>query len=638
MTHLLILDPSLKGPGGHHFDYTRQVAAAAVAEGLLVDVAVHRAFRATEQLVAATDPSRSTLRGATPIRVHPTFRRTTYHPNSDLPGVRTLARSNGSLLKRVTAAIHRAWKGPSVDEGEVESRLVIDAADLPDDATRDHWNALDPDQRETVTIALQDLHRLFTGLAAERTGVDAEFGETCVFHTTLTELDFLAIGIGLATGRLPRGRSWSLQFHFDRFFGWPHEYDLQRDDSFVVRADRTLQIASRLAAPFDVRLFATSEPLAKQYEDLGIGPIEPLDYPINPSFVPRTIDAEEESRPARITLAGGVRAEKGQHELDGIASGLRSDVLAPGRGRLVVQRRRRRPWRRQQVAVSRRLTGPKGAWLEYVDHPLSERDYVALIRRADVGLLLYDARTYASRRAGILGEFLASGVPVIVPAACWLSDQIEQVNRRYWERLARDAEELPFATSTDPTSGERFVLSSQAIPNGSLLVADLELVDPPAALGHVEVALMTDRQPSGRFGESVVVARDPESDGGRAIRVALSLSAGMPQAEEVPAEAVSERRIAVRWAHAPEQPLTIARARFRLVRPAAGSESVPIGSVGSVVSRIDQVPAAIEELLQHRSHYLSAARSYAASWRAMHDPVATCRRVTADRRRARRAA
>ena len=58
--------------------------------------------------------------------------------------------------------------------------------------------------------------------------------------------------------------------------------------------------------------------------------------------------------------------------------------------------------------------------LEYFAHPLPDQQYVELIKTSDCGLLFYDSRAYFSRRAGVLGELLSCGKPVIVPAGSWL--------------------------------------------------------------------------------------------------------------------------------------------------------------------------------------------------------------------------
>ena len=78
----------------------------------------------------------------------------------------------------------------------------------------------------------------------------------------------------------------------------------------------------------------------------------------------------------------------------------------------VVQRRERSKLRRQQIDLSD-STNPQGhasldELVQWAKHPLPKQDYVDLIRSTHIGALLYDSRTYFSRRAGVLNEYLSS--------------------------------------------------------------------------------------------------------------------------------------------------------------------------------------------------------------------------------------
>ncbi len=72
----------------------------------------------------------------------------------------------------------------------------------------------------------------------------------------------------------------------------------------------------------------------------------------------------------------------------------------------------------------------------YLPHPLERERYVELIRSTDIGLLFYDSRVYYGRRAGVLGELLACGKPVIVPAGCWLANQIQEPIFKYADQCS----------------------------------------------------------------------------------------------------------------------------------------------------------------------------------------------------------
>src|SRR5207247_7265572 len=74
----------------------------------------------------------------------------------------------------------------------------------------------------------------------------------------------------------------------------------------------------------------------------------------------------------------------------------------------------------------------------YHPHPLSTEAYNDLIRGAHVGLLLHDAHSYYARLSAVFQEYVCAGIPVIVPAGCWLGNQIADENGQYIERVLRD--------------------------------------------------------------------------------------------------------------------------------------------------------------------------------------------------------
>src|SRR5207248_2436510 len=74
----------------------------------------------------------------------------------------------------------------------------------------------------------------------------------------------------------------------------------------------------------------------------------------------------------------------------------------------------------------------------YHPHPLSTEAYNDLIRGAEIGLLLHDAHSYYARLSAVFQEYVCAGIPVIVPAGCWLGEQIAEDNFCYVERVARE--------------------------------------------------------------------------------------------------------------------------------------------------------------------------------------------------------
>src|SRR5207253_1127145 len=78
---------------------------------------------------------------------------------------------------------------------------------------------------------------------------------------------------------------------------------------------------------------------------------------------------------------------------------------------------------------------PPAMPIAYHPHPLSTEAYNHLIQHADVGLLLHDAHSYYSRLSAVFQEYRCVGVPVIVPAGCWIGDQIAEENIVHVKRV-----------------------------------------------------------------------------------------------------------------------------------------------------------------------------------------------------------
>jgi hypothetical protein len=166
--------------------------------------------------------------------------------------------------------------------------------------------------------------------------------------------------------------------------------------------------------------------------------------------------------PLRLSSMGAVRREKQQqHWLQPLIQQTWQPWLSTGKLQLQVQQPQRRWPARQKL----QWHPPAGASVADVQtslinlpHPLPAAEYRRQLEQADCGLLLYDGDTYYARRAGILGEFLALGKPVIVSAGSWLHEQIKDVQFAYhesllehhppvnsysWEQLSWDAHNIP---------------------------------------------------------------------------------------------------------------------------------------------------------------------------------------------------
>jgi hypothetical protein len=405
MSRFILIDHSLKGVGGHHFEYATHVLEAARRRGFEVILAANRRFR----------PDGPALPGCA---VYPIFRYTTY---SDATLYHSSRSGDTSSLARRASGWIRGLSRP--------------------------WNRA------------ARIRGFYSGLCRLFRHVPLESGDQ-VFIPTLSELDLLGLSQFLASDERARRADWHLQFHYNIFDG--------REPDFAAQKDRLDAMRSVFAAAWDrlrghrMTCYNTTAQLTAQYDRLGVTKFRTLPYPVNPAFhEPRAPRAA--GGPLRVTSAGAIRAEKGCADLADVLRQGWPDLFATGRVQLVVQSNK--SW--FKLPLPGPVQGALEPVL-YAPHPLDPRAYVELLRHADIGLLLYDSDRYYSRCSGVLVEMLSMGVPVIVSAGCWMADQIAPAIQRHIRRLvatlptvSREPIQNAMAAIDVPGGSSELVLTTQ---------------------------------------------------------------------------------------------------------------------------------------------------------------------------------
>jgi glycosyltransferase involved in cell wall biosynthesis len=404
MAKFIMLDHSLYGVGGHHYAYAANVLRAAEAMGHEIVLIAHAGFRPPADL-------------PTSWRLIPAFTRDAYHGFSVFDGNEQSLRSMISLYPQAKSLGGRTWDW-------LQANI--------------NWRNVSRTHRRRVRQRRKNLRQTSHVLDQFVRECDEAFklfdvcaGDT-VFVPTLTEFDLKWIVMFLARRPNLSGTPWHLQFHFNFLEGREPEYSTQCEQLEAMRK----HFAAQIAHVPDHRLlfYTTTRPLAAQYERLGVGPFQPLPYPVTSESSVRNAEPArvKAHRRFRLTCGGCVRPEKGYEWLNSAVADLWDDYFAPGRLQLVIQTdvknlplslpRRQRPQFVDDIARVESADAP----VVCVRGPLPADDYARLIQAADIGLFLYDSRRYYTRCSGVLLEMLSAGVPVIVPAGCWLSAQIAE--------------------------------------------------------------------------------------------------------------------------------------------------------------------------------------------------------------------
>ena len=530
--------------------------------------------------------------------IHQVFRDTTYQRDSYLAGLRHLTRAKRNYLQR--------------DFNTSRTGTAI----------RFLGEMLHRNRREKfIRRFAQDCERFFRSTLLS----DSDHA----FFTTVSELELMGLAAYLATQPRTLQVQWHLQFHFNLFDGRTPEYDDQLD---VARVVQSCFDAALARIPYHaVHFYTTSETLGDQYNRLGVGDFQVLPYPVSPAFGGAT--NTEESVPAkfplRITCAGGIRREKGQSDyLQPLIDKIWEPFLGSGKAKIVVQRPASTRLKKQKLELRVPPSPPSSniqkSPIEYRAHPLSDDEYVAFIKSADCGLLFYDSRVYFSRRAGVMGEMLTCGKPVIVPAGCWLAEQIQNPIHQHAEQLANDETicrqfdigEIRCGSSNVPLPGgivsfdqfrHPFNMKFDRLENetGFLIRFDWHWPDVPGVYARIEVNEFDADHQSINKSRQVVGQRRGFSDS----TSWFPLKKQTQSVELTLRNAFHDSNASVK--------------NVEIMTVALKNDSVPRGAVGIIAADEDDLPNCIDELVQHYDHYRRTAEIFSKSWSRKHQPDRT---------------
>ena len=551
MQKFVLLDHSLKDLGGHYYTYASCVLAAAERAGFQPMLATHRDFQEFDAL-----PRTWTA--------HAVFREKSHS--------------------------HRMLEATDAGRGIVTTWL---------DRARSAWRA-----RAGARIAesfAADCRTLF-----ER--VSLQPGDH-VFLATASELDLDGLTRFLESGPPEYRRvGWHLQFHLGIFDGREPDYASQSGRRQAMRA--VFMQALRRVPEHRVRFYCTTEQLTAQHQGLDVARFETLTYPVHALFH-RTERVRSATPPARIACLGHSRREKGYRELPIIIRDLWQDYLSQGRAQLVMQTRRRDLRRALDAAVSQLGPAATTSPITYAPFPLDLERYARLVRDTDVGLMLYDGTRYYARCSGVLLEMLCAGVPVIVPAGSWLSEQIAETNQQYLEQLgarcqpiarvpevaAIEFDRRPAVTDFEVPAGARSLLVRFQGPKpplpGTFVRLDLEQFDAAGTRVHDFAAVTGARAHGG------------------AAHVMFHLNAETVRARLAWRNAWSDARLIV----TDVQLLPL-------------SQHEPAGAVGLTTANSKQCGELLDDMLRHVEHYRGSSAAFATQCIREHDATRIIAQLT----------
>ncbi|MBM4089187.1 MAG: hypothetical protein FJ276_07130 [Planctomycetes bacterium] len=624
MTKLVVLDHSLTGIGGHNYEQAVQVLLAAEQLGYEPVLATNRQFRRSDLLPAHW-------------RLFPVFRDESFDCLSDYPldmWGRRLESSHGAPCERVarkaegeTRGWARRWWGPT-RHGRRIARFARSCAQFA----------------QAVELGADDQ----------------------VLMPTASLFDMLGLVRYLRTAGAMSAVRWHALFHYGYLAGREPDYAAQEDRT--ERVGRQLDYLVRTIPPGVLYLYGTTEKLARQYNRLGLVRFRVLPFPVDPCVWQGSSRGSADG-PFRITCAGYLRREKGKMRAGQFVRSLWDDEIASGRLQLVAQTNKRQARRmlpaRPKKSLVRALAdlrcrgiracsdgggGSLGSerpplpctvprqfktnlaqtdrdpivWLK---HPLSREAYRDVIRQTDAAVFLHEGDAYYARCSGVLVDVLAAGVPVLVPAASWLSRQISESIYEHLDELPgaatvlrrMTADQLKWLTPRKPPAGspgapldfgghrEATVCEAPVPAGASSLLVSFGWDEREEAGVYMRVRLEEQVGVSSVYGRASTIDLEPRRHGSR-------VSALLPLSD-------SAARVRLTFANAYcDLPTSIRDPALQFIAPpACGSLMHAAGKVGLIFTTVDQLPALIRNVREHYVHYRQSARRFAESWRPRHN-------------------
>jgi hypothetical protein len=552
LRQFLLIDHSLQDLGGHHYPLAVSILEAAERAGFAPVLATHRDFRRSAALPRHW-----------PVHALFKYRSYSHYALDTQASLQAQLRRGGGLSRY----LRLRWS--QLQRARIASRFARDCQQL----------------FARLSLAADDL----------------------VLVATASELDLAGLARFLPASAVPAAVRWHLQFHFGIYRGRDPQYAAQTEARQAM-AD-SLQASLRALQGRELRFYCTTEPLTRQYQQLGLAPFRTLPYPVHELFR-APIAARPDDGPARVACLGHARREKRHGLLPQLLRALWEDYFSRGKAQLVLQTDRASV-RRQLQLVTAQLQAQQGPQegaavpaVSFASASLDLQNYARLLRSADIGLLLYDGERYYDRCSGVLLELLTSGIPVVVPAASWLAAQIAAINQRYLADLAAQL------------AAQQRLVMGDAAPAGGILDGSFGGTVPANCSGWLLELTWPETAPPGVYLETRLRCVDAQGQSLAQQQLVLGDCApGLPARLLLPA-AQGAARFELECTTAFGAPSLSLKP---IVLHAVRGMLPPLGAVGITLAEPSQAAAALRDILDHREHYRRHSVAFAADVAYRHD-------------------
>lgn len=567
MSQFFVIDPSVKGTGGHYYEYALRVLRAARDQGRAPVLVAHRdapvmeepSFRVLRRFQFSFFENAEWL-GADELKARRELRRQENriaqqaHRAARRFARRTMSRSG---LDRARAAELRSTSDPSfalmcsgwaeyrssprrlltsIAHRRLSSRFAglggkLSSSRLLIAARSQGARALlfvgriariglkvgsialfAPVAPLRESIAPSNRQRVFEeNLLKSLRETGAAAGDV-VFVPTLGEVELAGIVALCQRFSLARSLKWRLLFRRNIFSASMAARPQEADQPEMRRMRSLLSFARHTLRGIDVEFFTDTAPLSAQYSSLGIFPFRTAPIPVDERFA-RTHNRRAANDPIVFTFLGDARTEKGYAALPGAIDQIAHDLILPRRVKVNAQSNFNTE-RGEPACIKAHLA--LMSWpqelVSRIYGPLDTNQYVDLMRGADAVLIPYSPANYSARSSGVFAEALRAGVPSVVTGGSWMAGILEPYRQTHLEAtfpsLSESRREFLHAERLE---GDRMLGHLIEVPAGraTMIAAEINCAVNPDYFLNLEYELVAASGVSlGRLNESVGLIDD----------------------------------------------------------------------------------------------------------------------------------
>lgn len=613
----LLIDHTITGLGGHHFEYAKRILEAAQAEGLKPQLATHE---------------NADLRDC-PWPSHPVYRQDFWSTNAGSPGRAARVKSVFDRLRAKAAFSDltavwilrgefdilrwyiRSWRirhklllaalSPFLFTAFYVLKVFVSALALLFLLLPFRGNPLDIAKaagrllralvfplivafKLTMLIARprekKERRSEFGGLSASLVKKLGLGSDDHVFIPTLGPVELAALA-----------RDWPrdlpvphmhLLFRRNLFRGRPSGYGAQ---GFRREAmERALEVFKASPLVAKTKFYTDTQELTAQYDLLGGPSFRTLGIPVDDRYKP-TLKYSPPACPRRFVYAGDARTEKGYALLPTLVRGFDGKP-----GHLVAQSNYNVPHGEPKVVIARNeIEAMHSAAVELLRRPLTSDEYRELVLSGDVSLILYDAEAYFARSSGVFVESLTAGIPVLVSAGSWMSLQLAGLHRAHHEKLL--AEGALISRSEITPTGEKMY-----IPEG----ATMAIIEATGPFIHGSF-----RRLEAEFFDSL----------GRRVSAATEIFGGPAENSSMTALRLPSGAVQGRF-HLRDLEDGTSEGPQAEMRFISQGEPRPCFALGVPVADEKNLQRAAHEITEHWTAYKADALAFVPAWSSRHSP------------------